>query len=350
MQSGHNRGNKPHFIGSKFSFCMLRVGTCCWYFNIYIMNRDQDHLVPPMPNRRWSERYLQKRSTTYKLQHVKKFLQLLLSPRTIMLQCTSFLMIYLLTHIKYLSDNLDTLGTAIDLRVITMIMSFSVIFSINQSFQRRERTLQDIAKFKSNLSIIYYCLHQTKNIDIYDQVSVIIKHLVKYMTDTNELRYKRLHSHEQKQCIAEFYQISFDLVELVKLDNDSPKEAFLNGQIQSMIEMFERICATKDYRTPLAVRTFSVMMIYLFPLILSPYFVWHQLPQPVTPYSGAYFWSWLFFLLFGALLDVKKTLDNIFDGELYAEDIQIHIDEVLEIIHSPTKKDNAFQVDSEVKY
>ena len=110
----------------------------------------------------------------------------------------------------------------------------------------------------------------------------------------------------------------------------------MNAQIQSMIEMFERICATKDYRTPLSMRIFSKMMVYLFPILLAPYFVWHELPNPVYPYQGAYFWSWLFFLLFGALLDVKHSLDNIFDGERYEDDIQIHIEEVLEIMKVPT--------------
>merc|ERR1712083_1284642 len=104
----------------------------------------------------------------------------------------------------------------------------------------------------------------------------------------------------------------------------------------SLIEMFERICATKDYRTPLSIRVFCTAMVYLFPALLAPYFVWHQLPDPIYPYQGAYFWSWLFFLLFGALLDVKDALDNIFAGERYDEDIQIHLDEVLDIMRIPT--------------
>ena len=261
------------------------------------MDDDEIHLLRQSSEdqRRWHQRYLQKRSTTYGLRGVKKFFKLVFSFRTITLQLICFLMIYLLTHIKLLSDNLQTVGTSIDLRVITMILSFAIIFSINQSFQRRERTLQDIARFKSNLTTIYYALYQTKKIDIYDQVSLIINHLVKYMIDTNELRNERLHSHEQKQCITEFYQISYQLFDLVKLDNDTPKEAFLNGQIHSLIESFERICATKDYRTPVAIRAFSTMMIYLFPILLSPYFVWHDAPLNVTPYGGAYFWSWYIF-------------------------------------------------------
>ena len=33
-----------------------------------------------------------------------------------------------------------------------------------------------------------------------------------------------------------------------------------------------------------------------------------------------------------------KTLDDIFDGDSYEEDIQLHTDEVLQIIQSTTKK------------
>ena len=78
-----------------------------------------------------------------------------------------------------------------------------------------------------------------------------------------------------------------------------------------------------------------MMMIYLFPVLLAPFFIWHELPNPIGHYQGAYFWSWLFFLLFGALLDVKESLDNIF-GQRYEEDIQIHLDEVLDTLKVPT--------------
>eukprot|EP01084_Bolivina_argentea_P071762 130380_1 len=316
---------------------MLRIGAYCYCFALIMDNIDEPLVRQDIkPNRKWFHTHFNKRIMKHKLYTMKKFLKLLCSIRTIAFQLICWLCIYLITHIEYLTDNLETLGTSIDLRIITMIMSFAIIFSINQSFQRRERTLQDLAKFKSNLTTIYYSVHQTKNIDIFDDVRDIVQHLVRYMTDTNELRYKRLHSHEQKCCISEFYQVAYKLFDYVKMcQNESPKEAVLTSQIGSLIEMFERICATKDYNTPLAIRSFSVMMIWIFPVILSPYFVWHQLPEPIEPYGGAYFWSWLFFLLFGSLLDVKKSLDNIFNGQVYQEDIQTRPDEVLNFIRSP---------------
>merc|ERR1712130_202548 len=235
-----------------------------------------------------------------------------------------------------------------------MVLSFCLIFSVNQSFVRRERTLQDIEKFKSNLTSLYFSLHQHESFGIYQIIKDILLSLQEYMTCQNPLRDQRLHSHKQKHSMHAFYNCTYRLFQLIN-NNKKNKEYLINNpsflcrQVQMLIETFERIAATKDYSTPPGIKSFSTMMVYSLPIVLSPYFVWNELPNRIEPYYGAYTWSYIYLLLFGALLDVKTKLDNIFDGEHHREDILIHIDEILEFIHCPTETANYHEHFDEVQ-
>ena len=283
-----------------------------------------------------TDRCINRRTYARQVRIVQTFIRLLFSPRTIILQLVAWTSIFIVTHNQWMQHNLVPLGSGVGqiARMVVWVMSIIFGFSINRSFDRRERTLQDIARFKSNLTTIYYALHSTKKIDIYKEVSMLMGYLVNYIADTNPLRDNRLHSEVQKECVDGFYEIAYRLFDKVQFPGKWPKEATMNQQIQSLIECFGRICATKDYRTPLSLRTFFEMMVYLFPILLAPFFVWYALPNPRGHDQGAYFWSWLFFLLFGTLLDVKHSLDDIFGG-VYEEDILIHPDEVLDIMRMP---------------
>ena len=76
---------------------MLRLGCCCWTFDTMDNQKEQDQIYllrqSSEDRRRWHQKYLAKRSTTHKLRGIKKFIKLVLSPRTITLQLIAFLVI-----------------------------------------------------------------------------------------------------------------------------------------------------------------------------------------------------------------------------------------------------------------
>lgn len=304
-----------------------------------------------------------KRKDLYKI--IKKSLSLLLSPRTILVQLESFLFIYIVTKFDAANQYTKNFGISVDIRVITLMVSFCVIFAINQSFARRERTLQDVANLKTSIIMIYYSMSNIyhsdddKKANIYRSCKNLFKYLSEYIYDRNELIHDKLYSMEQNRAVQLFYS---DINRLLKLafdcgdhhhhhncyqhqqhknNRDSLFESMDNGlskipapvivlltnRINGILESFERLCATKDYLTPLGIRAFVAFMLWFLPIILAPYFVWHT--DNEIHDIASYAWSWLFFLMLGALVDVKNILDDIFDGDSIQDDVVLDTQNIL---------------------
>ena len=204
--------------------------------------------------------FARQRKCSGRVRSFQRGLRLLFSPRTMVLQLTSWIFIAIVTNVPWMKVHFVPLGTTVDVRIVVMIMSFAIIFSIDHSFQRRERTLQDIARFQSNLTTIYYGLHSTKNVDIYKEVNMLMEYMVHYMTDNNPLRDSRLQSERQKECMHGFYDIAYTLFDQVQFPGKWPKEAMMNQQIQSLIESFERICATKGMWNIIGLHSLSISL------------------------------------------------------------------------------------------
>ena len=43
--------------------------------------------------------------------------------------------------------------------------------------------------------------------------------------------------------------------------------------LADIIDCCEKLMATKDYVTPIGIRTFTIQLLYVLPIILSPYYV-----------------------------------------------------------------------------
>ena len=137
-------------------------------------------------------------------------------------QLSAFLCIFIVIKIDAVNEYTKHFGTSIDIRVVTMMISFCVIFGINQSFARRERTLQDIASFKSSIIMIYYTMTNIFEVDekkkeqIFSLCERLLTNLTKYIYDRNALLDDKLHSHQQTMVIKHFYS---DINKLLKLYN-----------------------------------------------------------------------------------------------------------------------------------
>eukprot|EP01083_Nonionella_stella_P005785 16697_1 len=265
-----------------------------------------------------------------------KALLLLVSPRTILVQLESWLCIYLVIRFDHDGSLTKTFGTSININVVTFFIAFCLIFAINQSFARRERALQDIATFQANLVQTYYIFCAVITDDKHESLLRIFdnlfKHLVKYVSDRSPLKDKKLCSHRQNKIVQRVYSDVHRLTEItmgnddtfrlneIKRRNFTPLTAILCGRINALLTSFEKIKVVKDYRAPLGIRAFSSMMLWILPIIVAPYFVWDT-SDDVQPNTSCYLWSWLFFLMFGVLADVKNILDDPFDGDSAYDDI-----------------------------
>ena len=288
---------------------------------------------------------LLKRKRADLLKIIKKSLALILSPRTILVQLEAFLCSFAVSHLDSLKHFTRNFGESVDMRVITLMISLCVVVSINQSFARRERTLRDIARLKTSLIMVYYAMAHIFDADADRKrcallsVKNLMRCLSQYIYDRNQLMRGKLHSAPQNRAVQRFYCDINRLLKLAFASHDHhhdpqlnsrippPIISFLTSKINDALLSFERLCATKDYLTPLGIRAFMGFMLWLLPVLLAPYFVWHT--ERDMSGVASYGWAWLFFLMLGALVDVKNILDDIFDGDSADDDVVIDVKGIL---------------------
>lgn len=207
---------------------------------------------------------------------------------------------------------------------------------------------QDIADLKSGLITVYYTFCQFYPTDSPEREHIladckgIMKCFSLYIYDRNTLIENHLFSVQQQRAVQHFYGHINRLLAAVHHRNDHRRslaeikedsirsacshptmqtsiQSILTKKISDVLNAFERLCAIKDYRTPLGIRAFTAFIMWFLPIVLAPYFVWHT--EIHTNDISGYIWAWFYFLLLGALVDIKATLDDIFDSDCIDDDI-----------------------------
>ena len=153
----------------------------------------------------------------------------------------------------------------IDLTLISIAIIFPLVFAIRGAFRRREKALEHLSKTKSALLAIEYSFMGSK------------------MTDA-----------EKKEAIQKTHAITDRLVE--HLDGRTPEKNELNAAFQDLIdymdnnteavgksikqkaysflqkvhEGIENTLAIHTHRTPISLKAYCKIFIYIFPLIYTP--------------------------------------------------------------------------------
>ena len=154
----------------------------------------------------------------------------------------------------------------IDLTLISIAIIFPLVFAIRGAFRRREKALEHLSRFRGALKIIGNCfatnskLSDAKKKEIHGVLSEISENLIKYLKSKN-------------MSIQEVDK-SIDKVEQFVLDNDDTISGGFRlkifGFMRSINEGIENLEAIHTHRTPISLKAYCKVFIYIFPLIYTP--------------------------------------------------------------------------------
>lgn len=154
----------------------------------------------------------------------------------------------------------------IDLTLISIAIIFPLVFAIRGAFRRREKALEHLSKVKSALIGIRYSFigsnkmsQEDKNTGIHLSQNIVdrlIEHLDGSTQQRNEL------------------DAAFD--ELIRFMEDHPEsvsnstKAKVFGFLQKVHEGAANCMAIHTHRTPISLKAYCKVFIYMFPLIYTP--------------------------------------------------------------------------------
>jgi hypothetical protein len=212
--------------------------------------------------------------------------------------------------------------------LVGVAIVFPVVFSIGSAYTRRETALQRFSDFKGHAIALYYAARDwttTEN----SQLPLLVKNHVNEMIVVMKSMFVAKRVNEWKQNEKKIYQHFSTLSLLIKdMRNEGVQTSEIsrvNQYLSKMIIAFDNLKIIHDYRTPVTLRAYSKVFIYVFPILYGPYFAsnFHDFSAHLE-----YVMPVLYSFILVSLDNIQDHLEHPFD-EVGEDDIRIDAQDII---------------------
>lgn len=212
--------------------------------------------------------------------------------------------------------------------LVGVAIVFPVVFSIGSAYNRRESALQRFSDFKGHAIAIYYATRDwTTNKE--NNLPLRVRTMVGEMVGIMRSMFKMDHRGEWQQNEKRLYQYFSDLssltMEMRQYGVQSGEISRISQYVSKMIIAFDNLKIIHAYRTPVTLRAYSKVFIYIFPIVYGPYFA-----STFKDFSAhlEYVMPVLYSFILVSLDNIQDHLEHPFD-EIGEDDIRIDESEIV---------------------
>jgi hypothetical protein len=214
--------------------------------------------------------------------------------------------------------------------LVGVAIVFPVVFSIGSAYNRRETALQRLADFKGHAISIYYAARDwpvNKQNDLAPRSKVIIEEMMLLVKVSFKSKTREEFNLTEKKIYDLFSKLSLLTMELRDYGVQS-EISRVSQYVSKMIIAFDNMKVIHNYRTPITLRTYSKVFIYVFPIIYGPYFA-----STFHDYSAhlEYVMPVLYSFILVSLDNIQDHLENPFD-EVGEDDIIIEVEDTVSLL------------------
>lgn len=154
----------------------------------------------------------------------------------------------------------------LDMTLISVAVIFPLVFTLGSAFQRREKALEHLGRAKGALTAIMYCFSFANKIDenekekIYQETKNVKTELIAYLFSD---------SHDKEKLNSSISKIQ----EFVMLHRDALGRGLslkVYRLMRDVIMGVENAISIKAHRTPMSIRAYCKLFIYVFPFFYAP--------------------------------------------------------------------------------
>ncbi len=154
----------------------------------------------------------------------------------------------------------------IDLTLISIAIIFPLVFAIRGAFRRREKALEHLSKIRSSLMSIKFGFMTNEKLSKEELETGkillinILKELTSHLQGENETR----------------SELDNSIQSLINFTNSNPEsisravKGKVVGYLQKVQEGIENCLAIHIHRTPISLKAYCKIFIYIFPIIYTP--------------------------------------------------------------------------------
>lgn len=154
----------------------------------------------------------------------------------------------------------------IDLTLISIAIVFPLVFTIRSSFRRREKALEHLSQFRGSIKTVHYFFSSTGTLSNEKQ-----KEITGILEEISEKLMDHLKNNDHN---TENLDIICHKVYLFIMANQSALPKSIKDKIirfmHDMHESIENLLAIHTHRTPISLKAYCLIFIYIFPLIYTP--------------------------------------------------------------------------------
>ena len=216
------------------------------------------------------------------------------------------------TILVYTLYNYYQINLAIDFTIISIAIVFPLVFSITSAYQRRQESITTFAEFRNkiiDISNLFFAVNGVRKEDydkLYNELLAAQSLLVEYIKSPNENGKFDLLRKKRKTILI--------LIDSYKhLFNEREKDSLIRVKNELFLSA-EKLRGTKIHETPISLRKYCLIFIYLSPLLYDSQLV---LSQSALGFNIETVISLLFSLLVSfvlmALYNVQEYIENPFD-------------------------------------
>jgi hypothetical protein len=197
--------------------------------------------------------------------------------------------------------------------LVGVAIVFPVVFSIGSAYNRRELALQRFSDFKGNAIAIYYASRDwtsNKDNDLPQRIRAVMGEMVVIMRGMFKTHHPGNWQENERKLYICFSQLSQLTMEMRKFGVQSGEISRVSQYVNRMIVAFDSLKIIHTYRTPITLRAYSKVFIYIFPIIYGPYFA-----STFREYSAnlEYVMPILYSFILVSLDNIRDHLEHPFD-------------------------------------
>ena len=150
--------------------------------------------------------------------------------------------------------------------MLSIAIIFPLVFTIRGSFRRREKALQHLSKFRSALKTVHYFVMSNQELSVESK-----KEMTDILLNISEQTMDQLKNNgDNTKDLDEI----IDKVLTFIVANDETVSKNLKDRtfrfMKDLHESIENLHAINTHRTPISLKAYCLVFIYIFPLIYAP--------------------------------------------------------------------------------
>ena len=200
----------------------------------------------------------------------------------------------------------------IDFTILSIAIVFPLVFSITSAYQKRQDALSEFNSFRNKLIELSNLFHAVDGINKKDYSSFfktllsLQDNLIYVLTDNS--------SNNMDNIRIKRKEIFYTLTQYKKLYNEREKDSIIRVK-NELFESVEKLNTLKIHSTPISLRVYCLVFIYLSPLVYNSNILASFVNNNFLELVVSLFFSVIIGFILMALYNIQEYIEDPFDQQ-----------------------------------